>query len=74
MGKHFPTLTLTQYGDGGAVIATVVLTDVTISDWRIGGEADGVSEQVQVSFLRFTFTDVASGNKFCWDLVASKGC
>ena len=38
------------------------------------GTARDAAEQVQVSFAKFTFTDVASGNKFCWDLAAAKGC
>ena len=74
-GKHFPSLSLTQFDDSGAMTATVALEDVTISDWRIGGDnAAGAAEEVQVSFSKFTFTDAASGNKFCWDLSAGKGC
>ena len=56
--------------------ATLVLNDVILSEWEIGGtsEAADATEHVQASFARLTFTDVASGNKFCWDLAANKGC
>jgi hypothetical protein len=30
------------------------------------------TEEVQVSFRKLTFTDVASGNKFSWDVAGSK--
>lgn len=75
-GKHFQSLSLTQYDDKGTVTATVVLNDVTLSEWQIGGTSDGAdaTEQVQASFAKLTFTDVNSGNKFCWDLAANKGC
>jgi type VI protein secretion system component Hcp len=75
-GKHFPSLSLTQYDDGGAITATVVLNDVLLAGWRIGSSDTSAqaTEEVQVSFARFTLTDVASGNKFCWDLAGNKGC
>ena len=75
-GTRFPSLSLTQYDDGGVVTATVVLNDVTLSGWVIGSSdaSAQATEEVQVSFVKFTLSDVASGNKFCWDLAAAKAC
>jgi type VI protein secretion system component Hcp len=75
-GKHFSSLSLTQYDDAGVMTATVVLNDVMLAGWRIGSTDTSVqaTEEVQVSFAKFVFTDVASGNKFCWDLAENKAC
>lgn len=75
-GKHLPTLTLTQYDRGGALTTTVALSDVTITDWKVGGSsaAAEATEQVEVAFRRFQLTDVTSGNKFCWDAAQGKAC
>jgi type VI protein secretion system component Hcp len=75
-GKHFTTLTLSQYDTGGVLKASVLLNDVILTSWQVGGTnaSAEATEEVQVAFRKFTFTDVSSGNKFCWDLAASKGC
>ena len=75
-GQHLPTLTLTQYNASGAVTTTVALSDVTVTDWKVGGSSSAAeaTEQVQVAFRRFQLTDIASGNKFCWDVSQAKAC
>ena len=73
-GKHFATFTLSQFDKDGVLKATVVLTDAILTSWQVGGtnaSAEAV-EEVQISFNKLTFTDVASGNKFSWDVAASK--
>ncbi len=73
-GKHYPTFMLSQFDKDGVLKATVALTDVIITSWQVGGSntSPEASEQVQVSFRKLTFTDVASGNKFSWDVAANK--
>lgn len=73
-GKHFSTFTLSQFDKEGVLKATVVLTDAVLTSWQVGGTNTSAeaSEEVQVSFRKLTFTDVASGNKFSWDLAANK--
>lgn len=75
-GLHLPTLTLTQLNGSGAITTTVALSDVTVTDWKVGGSsaAAEATEQVEVAFRRFQLTDVASGNKFCWDVSQNKAC
>ena len=75
-GLHLPTLTLTQYNSSGAITTTVALSDVTVTDWKVGGSSTAAeaTEEVQVAFRRFQLTDVASGNKFCWDVSQGKAC
>ena len=59
----------------GILIGMVLLNDAIITDWRIGGSNDvAPSEQVQVAFGKFSFTDVPSGNKFCYDPEVGKTC
>ena len=73
-GKHFQTFTLSQFDKDGVLKATVVLNDAILTSWTVGGtnaSAEAV-EQLEISFRKLTFTDVASGNKFSWDLAASK--
>lgn len=73
-GKHFPTFTLSQFDKDGVLTATVVLTDAILTSWQVGGTntSSEAAEEVHVSFKKLTFTDVASGNKFSWDVAASK--
>jgi type VI protein secretion system component Hcp len=73
-GKHFPTFTLSQFDKDGVLKSTVLLTDAIVTSWQVGGTNTSAEalEDVQVSFRKLTFTDVASGNKFSWDLFASK--
>ena len=73
-GEHFPTFTLSQFDKDGVLKATVVLSSAILTSWHVGGtntSAEAV-EEVEISFRKLTFTDVASGNKFSWDLTASK--
>jgi type VI secretion system secreted protein Hcp len=72
-GKHFQTFTLSQFDKDGTLKATVLLTDVLVSSWQVGGTNTSAeaSEQIQLSFRKLTFTDVASGNKFSWDLATN---
>ena len=73
-GKHFPTFTLSQFDKDGVLKATVVLTDAVLTSWEVGGNNTSAeaAEEVRISFRKLTFTDVASGNKFSWDMAASK--
>ena len=73
-GKHFPTFTLSQFDKDGVLQATVLLTDAILTSWQVGGTnaSAEATEEVQISFRKLTFTDVASGNKFSWDVAASK--
>lgn len=75
-GKHFPTLSLTQFDVDGVATATLALEDVLISAWKIGGSSDAAeaAESVNMSFKKVTFTDVASGNKFCYSLADQTKC
>jgi len=73
-GKHFPTFMLSQFDKDGVLKATVQLQDAILTSWQVGGtnESAEATEQVQISFRKLTFTDVVSGNKFSWDVAASK--
>ena len=73
-GKHYQTFTLSQFDKDGVLKATVLLTDVIVTSWQVGGTNTSAeaAEQVQISFRKLTFTDVASGNKFSWDVAANK--
>jgi len=73
-GKHFTTFTLSQFDKDGVLKATVLLNDVIVTSWQVGGTNASAEamEEVQISFRKLTFTDVASGNKFSWDVAASK--
>lgn len=75
-GKHYASLSLSQYDSAGALTATVVLNDVILTNWEIGGSNSSAeaAEQLRVAFSRFTFTDAASGNKFCYDAVKAVPC
>jgi len=75
-GKSFRSLTLSQYDSAGVLKATVTLNAVSLRNWQIGGSntAAEPSEQVAFSFERFTFIDIASGAKFCFDVAQQKGC
>jgi len=67
--KHFAALTLSQYDVAGVLKATVVLTEVFVTGWSISGSSASpdAGESVSLAFERFTFTDVASGNKVTYD-------
>ena len=73
-GKHFQKFTLSQFDKDGVLKATVVLDDVVLTSWQVGGTNTSAeaTEQLQVAFRKLTFTDVASGNKFSWDVAANK--
>lgn len=75
-GKHFRRLTLSQYDASSVLKATVTLEGVTFTNWHIGGTdaSAEAAEQVEASFDKFTFIDVASGSKVCFDVAAYKGC
>jgi type VI protein secretion system component Hcp len=73
-GKHFATFTLSQFDKDGVLKATVLLSEAILTSWQVGGTNTSAeaTEEVQISFSRLTFTDAVSGNKFSWDLAASK--
>jgi type VI protein secretion system component Hcp len=75
-GRHYPTLSLTQFDSEGVATATLALLDVLITSWKIGGSSEAAEaiESVSVTFSRITFTDVASGNAFCYDLSKQVKC
>ena len=55
--------------------ATVILESLTISEWHVGGtDTSEPTEELAVSFAKFTLLDIASSNKFCWDVPENKGC
>lgn len=73
-GKHFTTFTLSQFDKDGVLKATVLLTDAFLTSWQVGGTnaSAEATEEVQIGFKKLTFTDVASGNHFSWDVDAAK--
>ncbi len=73
-GKHFTNFTLSQFDKDGVLKATVVLTDVFVKSWHVGGTNTSAeaAEEVELTFEKLTFTDVASGNTFSWDVAGSK--
>lgn len=73
-GKHFQRFTLSQFDKDGVLKATVVLEDVAVTSWQVGGTNASAEamEEVQISFRKLTFTDVASGNKFSWNVAENK--
>ena len=73
-GKHFATFTLSQFDKDGVLQATVLLNDAILTSWQVGGTnaSAEATEEVQISFRKLTFTDVASGNKFSWDVALNK--
>jgi hypothetical protein len=75
-GRHFTTLTLTQYDGAGVPTAMVLLNDAIVTNWAVGGSNTSLdaSEEVRVAFAKFTLTDTASGNRFCWDPVQGRAC
>lgn len=75
-GLHNKELRLSQYDSNGALKATVWMMDVVTTDWQIAGSnaAGEAAEQVTLSAARFTYTDVASGSSFCYDIQAQKRC
>jgi len=68
-GKHFGSLTLSQYDVAGVLKATVVLTEVFVTGWSIGASSSSpdAGESVSFAFEKLTFTDIASGNKVSYD-------
>jgi len=73
-GKHFTKFTLSQFDKDGVLQATVVLTDAILTSWQVGGSnaSAEATEEVQISFRKLTFTDVASGSEFSWDVALNK--
>ena len=68
VGKHYPTLTLTQSNSDGTV-TTLALTDVIVSAWQAGGSvaSEAATESVSFNFAKVCLTDGGSGSKFCFD-------
>jgi type VI secretion system secreted protein Hcp len=73
VGKHFPTLTLTQSNNDGTV-TTLALTDVIVSSWQASGSvnSEAATESVSFAFAKVCLTDGGSGSKFCYDIKANK--
>jgi type VI secretion system secreted protein Hcp len=73
-GRHYQTFTLSQFDKDGVLKATVVLTDAILTSWQVGGTNTSAeaTEEVQLAFRRLTFTDVASGNRFSWDVAENR--
>lgn len=74
-GKHFNTLTLTQSDAEGNAVALVTLNELVVSAWTIGGDSGNANpvESVSFNFAKVCVTDVASGNKACFDAAQNKG-
>ena len=75
-GDRFTKLTLSHYDTVGVLKATVVLEDVILTEWQIGGSDTSAepTEELSVSFRKFTFGDVSNGNNFCYDIAQQKAC
>jgi type VI protein secretion system component Hcp len=75
-GTIYSKLTLSQYDTGGVLKATVLLEDVMLSQWHVGGTTTSAEpiEELVVTSLKLTLTDVGSSNKVCWDVKANKAC
>lgn len=75
-GLHNKELRLSQYDTNGTLKATVSMVDVVLTDWKIAGAntSGEATEQVTLSASRFTFTDVASGANFCYDIQKQVRC
>jgi len=73
-GRHFTTFTLSQFDKDGVLRATVVLNEVFVKSWHVGGTnvSAEAAEEVELQFDKLTFKDEASGNTFSWDLIANR--
>jgi type VI secretion system secreted protein Hcp len=69
-GRHITRVTIVQQDNNRDDVFTVVLEDVIVSSYQLGGsQNDEVpTEQLSFNFGRITITDNISGNRFRWDL------
>jgi type VI secretion system secreted protein Hcp len=69
-GRHVARVTIVQQDNNRDDVFTVVLEDVIVSSYQLGGsQNDEVpTEQISFNFGRITITDNISGNHFRWDL------
>jgi len=75
-GNHYNRVTLTQLDGNGVVTSKVVMEDVVVTSFKLGGTTL-VAAQETLQFTpvsRFDFFDVATGARFCWDVKANKRC
>jgi type VI protein secretion system component Hcp len=73
IGKGFPSLTLVASNKDGTT-TSVVLSDVRVSSWQVGGTSASAAavESASFAFSKVCLTDGSSGAKFCYDLKAAK--
>lgn len=76
MGVHQRELRLSQYDTNGVLKSTLSMLNVKVTDWHIAADAASAdaAEQVTLTGARFTFTDVASGASFCWEMDQMRRC
>lgn len=75
-GTHYRNLTLTQLDASGVVTSTMQMEDVVVTSFKLGGTAL-VAAQETLQFTaggRFSFTDAATGARFCWDVARNLRC
>lgn len=73
-GAFFKLLTLTQRSPDGEAVSIVALENVVVESWQVSSTTNeaGATESVSFAAQKFCLTDVASGNKFCYDVVLQK--
>lgn len=73
-GTFFKLLTLTQRNADGDPVSIIGLESVRVESWQVSSSINEASATESVSFAaqKFCVTDVASGNKFCYDVALQK--
>lgn len=73
-GTFFKLLTLTQRNADGEPVSIIGLENVRVESWQVSSSINEASATESVSFAaqKFCVTDVASGNKFCYDVALQK--
>jgi type VI protein secretion system component Hcp len=73
IGKHFPTVDLTQADSKGNPILKIHLEQAAIDGYSIGGSksSDSPQENIQIDFRKICISDPSTGSKLCYDRVAN---
>jgi len=73
-GVEFTGITVTQRNDDGDPVTIVTLEKVFVESWQVSSSTAeaAATESVSVAAQKFCLTDVASGNKFCFDVGLNK--